>query len=56
VERQCVIYPVLVADDDEYGQFFYSKHFPNLKYFIHIGHEKEMGTALWCTVCCSELL
>lgn len=29
--------------DDTYGQFFHSKHFPVLKYFIHTGFDLEMG-------------
>ncbi len=29
--------------DDEYGQGFHSKHYPNLQYFIHTGFDIEMG-------------
>jgi hypothetical protein len=32
-----------IADDDTYGQFFHSKHYPNLKFFIHTGFDIEMG-------------
>lgn len=31
------------VDDDSAGQFFHSKHFPTLKYFIHTGFDIEMG-------------
>ncbi len=31
------------ADDDSYGQFFHSKHFPALKFFIQSGFEVELG-------------
>eukprot|EP01035_Chromulina_nebulosa_P018614 gene18614-24345_t len=29
--------------DDTKGQYFHSKHFPELKYFIHTGFDLEMG-------------
>eukprot|EP00602_Paraphysomonas_sp_CaronLab_P007450 CAMPEP_0185019186 /NCGR_PEP_ID=MMETSP1103-20130426/1811_1 /TAXON_ID=36769 /ORGANISM="Paraphysomonas bandaiensis, Strain Caron Lab Isolate" /LENGTH=212 /DNA_ID=CAMNT_0027549369 /DNA_START=162 /DNA_END=797 /DNA_ORIENTATION=+ len=29
--------------DDEMGQWFHSKHFPNLKFFLHSGFDIEVG-------------
>ena len=29
--------------DDSHGQFFHSKHFPTLKFFIHTGFDVEQG-------------
>jgi hypothetical protein len=31
------------SDDDTYGQFFHSKHFPQLNYFVHLGANSELG-------------
>jgi hypothetical protein len=31
------------SDDDTYGQFFHSKHFPQLTYFVHLGANSELG-------------
>ena len=33
-------------DDDTNGQLFHSKHFPNLRYFIHTGFDIELGITL----------
>ena len=35
--------PELYYFEDEYGQFFHSKHFPELKYFIQTGYDQEVG-------------
>lgn len=35
--------PELFYYEDEYGQFFHSKHFPELKFFIQTGFDKECG-------------
>lgn len=35
--------PELYYYEDEYGQFFHSKHFPELKFFIQTGFDKECG-------------
>lgn len=32
-----------IADDDEFGQFFHSKFWPKLKFFVHDGPKNEMG-------------
>lgn len=31
------------TDDDSRGQFFHSKYFPSLKFFIHLGFDNEVG-------------
>lgn len=35
--------PELFYYEDEYGQFFHSKHFPELQYFIQTGFDQEVG-------------
>ena len=35
-----------ILDDDTHGQFFHSKHFPNLKYFIQTGFDAEIGNTI----------
>lgn len=35
--------PELFYYDDAFGQHFHSKHFPNLKFFIHTGFDIEIG-------------
>ena len=41
-----VIYLAMIhyfIDDDTAGQFFHSKHFPSLTYFIQTGFDAEVG-------------
>lgn len=37
-----------MTDDDSHGQFFHSKHFPSLKFFIHLGFDNELGEYMLC--------
>ena len=34
---------MIFLDDDEHGQYFHSKYYPNLKFFVHTSSENHMG-------------
>ena len=36
------------VDDDSHGQFFHSKYYPTLKYFVQTGFDNELGTLTIC--------
>lgn len=36
----------LFVDDDTQGQWFHSKYYPNLKFFLHSGFDIELGMYL----------
>jgi hypothetical protein len=33
----------MYVDDDTQGQWFHSKYYPNLKYFLHTGFDIQLG-------------
>jgi hypothetical protein len=43
IQTSILIVLSFYSDDDTYGQYFHSKHFPKLTYFIHLGGNSEIG-------------
>ena len=41
-----IVLYMLSVDDDTKGQYFHSKYFPELKYFIQTGFDIEIGAWL----------
>jgi len=37
------VYLYISVDDDARGQFFHSKYYPNLKFFVQTGFDYEQG-------------
>ena len=44
--QQSFLFFCFCSDDDSHGQFFHSKYFPTLKFFIHLGFDNELGKNL----------